>query len=101
MNERLQEIADRIDTSSEELLEFLDSPGGRRLRRIVGTGLILSIPLVMRLPWLRASPVGRVIEITGGAALLIKLAEVIRDWERERPTPVVIDLPPAPGRPAA
>ena len=85
-----------IARTPEELLEFLDSPAGRRLRRIVGTGLILSIPLVMRLPWLRASPIGKLIEITGGAALLIKLAEVIRDWERDRPVPVVIDLPPAP-----
>jgi hypothetical protein len=101
MNERLQEIADRIDTTSEELIEFLDSPAGRRLRRIVGTGLILSIPLVMRLPWLRASPIGKLIEITGGAALLIKLAEVIRDWERSQPAPVVIDVPPPPARPVA
>jgi hypothetical protein len=102
MNERLQEIGDRIDTSVEELLEFLDSPGGRRLRRIAGTGLILSIPLVMRLPWLRASPIGKLIEITGGAALLVKLAEVIRDWERAQPVPAVIDLPaPPPAPPAA
>lgn len=99
MHERLQEIADRIDTTGEELLAFLDSPGGRRLRRIVGTGLILSIPLVMRLPWLRRSPIGKVIEITGGAALLLKLAELIRDWERSQPMPIVIDLPTPPPAP--
>jgi hypothetical protein len=98
MNEHLRAFADRIDTSAEELLEFLDSPGGRRLRRAVGTGLILSIPLVMRIPWLRRSPLGRIVEITGGAALLIKLAELIRDWERGQPAPAVIDVPPAPPR---
>jgi hypothetical protein len=97
MNARLQEVADRIDTSAEDLLEFLDSPAGRRLRRLVGTGLILSVPFVMRLPWLRRSPIGKVVEITGGAAVLVKVAELIRDWERMPAAPIVIDVPPRPG----
>ncbi len=97
MNAQLQEIADRIDTSVEELLAFLDSPAGRRLRKHLATGLIVSVPLVMRLPWLRRTPIGKLIELGGGAAILVKGAELIRDWEREQadaPLPRVIDLPP-------
>jgi hypothetical protein len=96
MDERLREIAHRLDTTAEDLVEFFDSPGGRRLRRWLATGLILSVPFVMRIPWLRRSPLGKLIEVTGGAALLIKVAEVIRDWERTPgPPPTVIDVPPA------
>jgi hypothetical protein len=97
MNERLHDVAHRLDTTAEDLVEFFDSPGGRRLRRWLATGLILSVPLVMRIPWLRRSPLGKIVEITGGAALLIKVAELIRDWERtpvSPPMPTVIDLPP-------
>ena len=93
----MQEMADRIDTTVEELLAFLDSPTGRRLRKIVATGLIISVPLVMRMPWLRRTPIGKLIELGGGAALVVKFAEMIRDWEREREATApaqVIDVPP-------
>jgi hypothetical protein len=40
----------------------------------------------MRLPPVRKHPVGRLIAFAGGAAVLIKAAESIRDWEpRLRP----------------
>ena len=97
MNARMQEMADRIDTTVEELLAFLDSASGRRLRKIVATGLIISVPLVMRMPWLRRTPIGKLIELGGGAALVVKFAEMIRDWEREQEAtapPQVIDVPP-------
>lgn len=80
------------------MLAFLDSPSGRRLRKRLATGLILSVPLVMRLPWLRRSPIGKLIELGGGAAIVVKIAELIRDWEREQDgasRPRVIDIPPA------
>jgi hypothetical protein len=101
VNEKLQEIADRIDTSVEELVAFLDSPTGRRLRKRLATGLILSVPFVMRLPWLRRSPIGKLIEVGGGAAIVVKVAELIRDWERDHSDVQsdVIDVPPA--QPAA
>ena len=97
MNAHLQEISDRIDGSVEELVVFLDSPAGRRLRKGLATGLILSVPLVMRLPWLRRSPIGKLIELGGGAAIVVKVAELIRDWERNHDgaQPDVIDVPPA------
>ena len=49
MVHRLQEIADRVDATSDEVLEFLDSPAGRRLRRVLATSLMISVPLVVRM----------------------------------------------------
>jgi hypothetical protein len=95
---QLQEIADRVDASVEELVAFLDSPSGRRLRKRLATGLILSVPLVLRLPWLRRSPIGKLIELGGGAALVVKIAELIRDWEKTKDgatQPSALELPPA------
>jgi len=82
MADMLREVADRLNTSVDEVLEFLDSPAGRRLRRGVATGLILSVPLIMRIPGLKRTPMGRLVELAGGATLIVKLAEMIRDWER-------------------
>jgi len=93
MDSRVQQMADRVDISVDEVLEFLDSPAGRRLRRVVATGLIVSVPLVMRIPGLRASPIGRLLTVTGGATIVVKLAEAIRDWERSLPEHRVIDVP--------
>jgi hypothetical protein len=98
--QRLQEIVDRAEITWDETLEYLDSPAGRRLRRILAATVILSIPLVMRIPGLRRSPVGRAVELVGGAALVVKLAEAIRDWERSEPSRagrrrMVVDVPPA------
>jgi hypothetical protein len=90
---QLQEIADRVEASVDEVLEFLDSPAGRRLRRTLATGLIVSAPLVSRIPGLRATPIGRLLQVSGGTALVVKLAEAIRDWERSLPDHQVIDVP--------
>ncbi len=96
MSAAIQDIGDRVDATVDELLEFLDSPGGRRFRRYLANGLILSVPLVMRMPWLKRSPIGKLIELGGGAAILMKVAELVRDWERD-PSTVrarVIDVTP-------
>ncbi len=97
---RFHEIAERAEITVDELLEFLDSPTGRRLRNAVAMGLIVSVPVIMRIPGLKRSPIGRLVEFTGGAAIVMKIAEVIRDWERSQgPTrrqrrAKVIDVPP-------
>jgi hypothetical protein len=84
ISDRAREIAVRAGTTLEEVIRFLDSPAGRRLRRILATSLIVSAPLVMRIPGLRKTPLGRVVEFVGGATLVVKLAELIRDWEPQR-----------------
>jgi hypothetical protein len=95
--ERFHELAERADVTIEELLAFMDSPTGRRLRRYLATALIVSVPLVMRISGLRRSPIGRLIEVGGGAVVVVKLAELIRDWERRdaaQGATTVIDVPP-------
>jgi hypothetical protein len=52
---------------------------------MVATGLIVAAPFVSRLPVFRASRLGRLVGLTGGAAVIVKLAHLIRDWE---PRPV-------------
>lgn len=88
---RLRGIIERIDTNVEELVDFLESPTGRRLRKRLAAGLIISVPLVMRIPGLRRTAIGRLVEMAGGATLVVKLAELVRDWERsddERPAQI-------------
>jgi hypothetical protein len=87
MKDALHTIADRAGTAVDEVVEFLDSPAGRRLRRVLATGLIVSVPLIMRIPGLRRTFLGKALELTGGAALVVKLAELIRDWERQQAAP--------------
>lgn len=85
----IQVIANRLDAQVEEVLEFLDSPAGRRLRRLLATGLLISVPLIMRAPGLRRTLFGKAIELAGGTAIVVKLAELIRDWERETEKPAL------------
>lgn len=96
--ERIKHLAERADIAADELLEFLDSPGGRRLRNVLAGAVIVSVPLIMRAPGLKRSPLGRLLAVTGGSAILIGIAEAIRDWERSEGsktrTRSVIDVPP-------
>ncbi|HWC70447.1 MAG TPA: hypothetical protein VG993_04715, partial [Actinomycetota bacterium] len=89
----------RADIAADELLEFLDSPSGRRLRGLLAGAVIVSVPLIMRVPGLKRSPLGRLVAVTGGSAILIGIAEAIRDWERSEPSKrrsrTVVDVPPA------
>jgi hypothetical protein len=84
MDAHITQIADRFHATTDEVLAFLESPSGKRLRKTLATGLIVSVPLIMRIPGLRKTFVGRAVEMVGGAALVMKLAELIRDWEREQ-----------------
>lgn len=81
-----------------EVQRFLATNTGRRLRRLLATGLVLTAPLLFRTPGLRRYPLLRLLEAVGGAALIVKLAEALRDWDPGDPHPVVLDLPAPPGR---
>ncbi len=98
---RLQTLAERAELSIDELLDFLDSPSGRRMRNMVAAGLIVSVPVIMRIPGLKRSPIGRLVEFTGGTAIVLAIAQAIREWERSddshgRGGPRVVDVPPVP-----
>jgi hypothetical protein len=62
---------------------WLATENGRRFRQVAARVLLVATPLLFRHRFFRSTWTGRIIELAGGAALLIKLAEAIRDWEPE------------------
>ena len=60
---------------------WLATENGRRFRQ--ARALLVATPLVFRHRFFRSTWTGRILELAGGAALLIKVAEAIRDWEPE------------------
>jgi hypothetical protein len=93
----IKRIGDRVVVTADQARAFLASPAGARFRRIVAAGVIVTAPLLFRIPVLRKYPLFRALEAIGGVALVIKAAEAIRDWEAsgERAQRIVIDVPPA------
>lgn len=70
-----------IGETADTAKVLLSSPSGRQARAMLAAGVIVAAPLVMRLPGVRRHPVGRLIALAGGAAILVRAAEAIRDWE--------------------
>jgi hypothetical protein len=90
----VRRIGDQIEITVREIEDFLDSPAGRRLRNLIAGAAIVGAPLVFRLPVLRRYPLLRALEFIGGAAVIVKFAEALRDWEPSTRRPIVIDVPP-------
>lgn len=80
----VEEVRQQVAEAAEAVVDYLDSPEGRRLRSKVASGLIFTAPLLSRLPLVRRTPMGRALSFLGGAALIVKAAELIRDWEPRR-----------------
>ena len=85
-------IGDRIQIEAREISRFLSSPAGRRMRGVLAGAIILSAPAILRIPGLRRYPLIRALEFFGGAALIVRFAEALRDWERSEQGPITIDL---------
>lgn len=87
-------IGERIELSAAEARAFLASPTGILFRRYVAAGVIVTAPLLFRIPGLRKYPLIRTLEVIGGAALIIKAAEALRDWDANggRQQRIVIDV---------
>ncbi len=81
MGGMVDELQRRVSRGAEEVRAYLASPEGQQLRRRVAQVLIISAPLLFRFGRFKASRVGRVLGIVGGAAIVVKLAEALRDWE--------------------
>jgi 4-amino-4-deoxy-L-arabinose transferase-like glycosyltransferase len=77
----VEEIEARLDQGIREVRSYMASPEGRKVRRRVAQALIFGAPLLFRTRFIRRHPVGRVLGLVGGAALVVKLAEALRDWE--------------------
>ena len=77
----IDEALASLDRGVTEFRRYLASPQGRELRRRVAQVAIVAAPLLFRLKFIRNHPVGRLLGIVGGAALVVKLAEALRDWE--------------------
>jgi hypothetical protein len=84
------EAREVLGSGADAMRAWLATPQGRRFRQLFARVLIVSSPLIFRMKLLKASPLGRLIEFAGGAAVLIKLAEIIRDWEPDS-FPKVVD----------
>jgi hypothetical protein len=76
-----------VDKGIDEIRAYLATPEGRELRRRAAQILMFSAPFLFRMKFFRASPVGRILGLVGGAALVVKVAEALRDWE-----PEILDL---------
>jgi hypothetical protein len=77
----LDEIEAWLDRGVREFRAYMGSPEGQQLRRRVAQVLIIGAPFLFRMNFVRRHPVGRILGLVGGAALLVKLAEALRDWE--------------------
>ncbi len=79
----VDELQRRARRGVDELRAYLGSAEGQRLRKRTAQVLILAAPLLARSRFITRTPLGRAIGLLGGAALIIKLAEALRDWEPE------------------
>jgi hypothetical protein len=79
----VREFEDAVSDGVTQTRVFLASPSGVRLRSLVAAGLVLTTPLILRHPFFRTPP-GRLVQVVGGAALIAKAADALRDWD---PTP--------------
>ena len=70
-----------LDRGVTEFRRYLATPEGRAVRKRIAQAAIIGAPLLFRLKFIRNHPVGRLLGIVGGAALVVKLAEALRDWE--------------------
>ena len=98
LTQLLDALEEAIGRGAEQTRAFMASPAGRRVRSLTASGLLLVTPLVLRHPFFR-TPLGRVIEIGGAAALIARGAAIIRDWEPAPGTPSrptsTVTVPPA------
>lgn len=77
----LDDLQRRVTEGAEDLRRYLASPEGRVLRQRIAQILIFTAPFVFRFGRFKASRMGRVLGVLGGTAIVVKLAEVLRDWE--------------------
>lgn len=83
LNALVDELQDRVSRGVEDLRAYLASPEGQVLRQRVAQVLIVAAPLLLRSKIFTRTWPGRIIGLLGGTAIVVKLAEALRDWEPE------------------
>jgi hypothetical protein len=83
LGDMVDELQRRAAGGWEEARRYLASPEGKRLRQRVAQVLIISAPFLFRFGRFKGSRMGRLLGLLGGAAIVVKLAEALRDWEPE------------------
>lgn len=76
----VRELETAVDRGADEARAWLVSDQGRRYRAFIAGGLAVAAPVILKHPIFR-TPLGRVVQLAGGAALVTRVAELIRDWE--------------------
>jgi hypothetical protein len=74
-------VVERVSEGTREVRAYLASAEGQELRKRIAQIAVFAAPLLFRMRFFRASPIGRVLGLVGGAAILVKAAEALRDWE--------------------
>jgi hypothetical protein len=77
----LDDVSAMIDRGVHQFKAYMASDEGRELRRRLAQFAILGAPLILRMRFFRTTLIGRLLAVAGGAALVVKLAEALRDWE--------------------
>ena len=77
----VEDLTRRLSEGVGELRAYLASPEGQQLRKRIAQVAVVAAPLLFRMRFFRANPVGRILGMVGGAALVVKMAEALRDWD--------------------
>lgn len=77
----LDEVFEAAADAADTVRSFMASERGRRLRHQVATALIVAAPVISELPVIRRHPVARILRTAGVAALVVRGAEWLRDWQ--------------------
>ncbi len=77
----IRTLPETIERARREALRFLASPAGARWRRRAAWIMVVALPLAFRIPAVRKHWAGRFLELAGGAAILVKLGQAVRDWD--------------------
>ena len=79
----IRTLPEAIGRRRQEAIRFLASPAGEQWRRRAAWVMVVALPLAFKIPVLRRHWALRFLELVGGAAILVKLGQAVRDWEPE------------------
>jgi hypothetical protein len=91
LSDVVEAVADKASRGLDDVKAYLSTPEGQALRRRIAQAALVAAPLMFRMKFFTRTKMGRLIGLAGGAALVVKLAEALRDWEPHLPEPLSSD----------